>query len=560
MTVKKSQTLIKSTVFKSNLFKLVFTLALFFSSSFNYACGIATSSPHAERIGCNILLNGGNAFDAAIAVSLALGVAEPYGSGIGGGGFFLLKRNTDADFTFIDARETAPKNSYKVDYQTNQDYLKYGPLAIGTPGIPLALDHVFKNYSSLDINSLIYPSIELANQGFIIDTRFAKAIKRKKNHIFNNKNMKKIFIDRNGDLLDKGDLFLQKDLSGTLQFFADHGFDSFYDSSLTNKLVQSINVNGGILNHQDFKSYQIKLRKPIEFKINKSTINSANLPSSGGLILKQILKILESFSNESKFETEFNHLFIEAMKLAYQDRAFFLGDPDFNDIDVDYLGSQEHISKKIKKISFDKVIDPELFVDQNSKNNSDTTHFSIIDDKGNIVSATLSLNTSFGALFVPDGTGIFMNNHLDDFSFVNESNTYGLIGTHFNYLQPFKRPLSSMTPTVLEDDNSILVIGTPGGSRIISMVAQYLSHYLFFPNMPLENIINIPHIHHQYHPNKVFLEKSFNEKSEKVLLKKGHIIKKLNYNWGSIQIVYFRKNDGRIFVINDPRTQKGRIF
>jgi len=153
-----------------------------------------------------------------------------------------------------------------------------------------------------------------------------------------------------------------------------------------------------------------------------------------------------------------------------------------------------------------------------------------------------------------------MNNHLDDFSFENESNTYGLIGTHYNYLKPFKRPLSSMTPTVLEDDNSILVIGTPGGSRIISMVAQYLAHYLFFPNMSLEKIINIPHIHHQYHPNKVFLEKGFNEKSAQVLLKKGHSIKKLNYNWGSIQIVYFRKNDGKIFVINDPRTQKGRIF
>ena len=552
--------MIKFTVFKSNLIKLVFTLALFFSSSFNYACGIATSSPHAERIGCDILNNGGNAFDAAIAVSLALGVAEPYGSGIGGGGFFLLKRNTDADFTFIDARETAPQNSNKIDFQTNQDYLKYGSLAIGTPGIPLALDHIFKNYSSLEISSLINPSIELAKYGFKIDKRFAKAIQRKKNYIFNNKNIKKLFIDRNGDLLENGALFIQKDLSSTLQFFADHGFDSFYDSVLTNKLVQSISANGGILDHEDFRSYQIKLRKPIEFKINKSTINSANLPSSGGLILKQILKILESFSNEPKFETEFNHLFVESMKLAYQDRAFFLGDPDFNDIDVNYLGSQEHISKKIKKISFDKVTDPELFLDQNTKNNSDTTHFSIIDDKGNIVSATLSLNTSFGALFVPDGTGIFMNNHLDDFSFKNESNTYGLIGTHFNYLKPLKRPLSSMTPTVLEDDNTILVIGTPGGSRIISMVAQYLSHYLFFPNVSLENIINIPHIHHQYYPNKVFLEKSFNEKSAQLLLKKGHIIKKLNYNWGSLQIVYHRKKDGKTFVINDPRTQKGRIF
>ena len=560
MTVKTSQPLIKFSVFKSNLLKLVFTFALFYCASFNYACGIATSSLHAERIGCDILHNGGNAFDAAIAVSLALGVSEPYGSGIGGGGFFLLRRHTDTDFTFIDARETAPKNTNKIDYRKNQDYLKYGPLAIGTPGIPSALDHIFKNYSSLEINSLIYPSIKLANHGFEIDNRFEKAIQRKKNYILSDKNIKKLFVDKNGDLLKKGDQFLQKDLSRSLQFFADHGFESFYDSVLTDKLVKSIKVNGGIINHQDFKNYQIRLRKPIEFKINNSTINSANLPSSGGLILKQILKILESFSNSSKFKTEFNHLFIESMKLAYQDRAFYLGDPDFNDIDVDYLGSQEHISKKIKKINFDQVIDPELYENQNTKNNSDTTHFSIIDASGNIVSATLSINTSFGALFVPDGTGIFMNNHLDDFSFENESNTYGLIGSHFNYLKPFKRPLSSMTPTVLEDENSIIVIGTPGGSRIISMVAQYLAHYLFFPDLSLEKIINIPHIHHQYYPNKVFIEKSFNEKSALMLLKKGHMIKKLNYNWGSLQIVYYRKNDGKMFVINDPRTQKGRIF
>jgi len=552
--------LIKFSAFKSKLFKLVFSSALFFSSSFNYACGIATSSLHAERIGCDVLLKGGNAFDAAIAVSLALGVSEPYGSGIGGGGFFLLKKHTDADFTFIDARETAPKNTNKIDYRKNQDYLKYGPLAIGTPGIPSALDHIFKNYSTFKINSLIYPSIELANHGFEIDNRFAKAIQRKKKYILSNKNIKKLFVDKNGDLLKKGDLFVQKDLSRSLRFFADHGFESFYDSALTNKLVKSIKVNGGIINHQDFKNYQIRLRKPIEFNINKSTINSANLPSSGGLILKQILKILESFSNSPKFKTEFNHLFIESMKLAYQDRAFFLGDPDFNDIDIDYLGSQEHISKKIKKINFDKVIDPEVYENQKTKNDSDTTHFSIIDARGNIVSATLSINTSFGALFVPEGTGIFMNNHLDDFSFENESNTYGLIGSHFNYLKPFKRPLSSMTPTVLEDDNSIIVIGTPGGSRIISMVAQYLSHYLFFPNLSLEKIINISHIHHQYYPNKVFLEKSFNEKSAQILLKKGHITKKLNYNWGSLQIVHYRKSDGKIFVINDPRTQKGRIF
>ena len=237
MTVKTSQHLIKFIVLKSNLIKLSITFALFYCPSFNYACGIATSSLYAERIGCDILLNGGNAFDAAIAVTLALGVSEPYGSGIGGGGFFLLKRNSDDDFSFVDARETAPKNSNKIDYKNNQDYLKYGPLAIGTPGIPSALDHIFKNYSTLEITSLIYPTIELANQGFEIDNRFAKAIKRKKNYILSDKNIKKLFIDKNGELLETGGLFVQKDLSRTLQFLATHGFASFYDSELTNKLV-----------------------------------------------------------------------------------------------------------------------------------------------------------------------------------------------------------------------------------------------------------------------------------------------------------------------------------
>lgn len=521
------------------------------------ANAIASAHPLATDAGHEILTAGGNAFDAAIAVTAALAVVEPAGSGLGGGGFFLLHRAQDQFEVMIDAREKAPLAAHKDMYlDKNGHVIKgaswNGPLAAAIPGIPAALVHLAKKYGKLPLSQSLAPAIRYARNGFTIAENYRNKAKWRLKVFQKYPQTAAIFLDE-GELPKVGFLLKQSDLASTLQALT-KGKAGFYSGKIAQQLVSGTRAAGGIWTLEDLAQYQIIEREPITFNYKQARIVSAAPPSSGGIALATMLNILDGYDLDNMNAASRTHIIVEAMRRAYRDRSIYLGDPDFVRIPVEQLINQNYAAGLRASIRMDQATaSTSLPGFQLTSTGTDTTHFSIIDADGNRVAATLSINLPFGAAFVPPGTGVLLNDEMDDFSMKpGVPNAYGLIGNAANAIAPGKRPLSSMSPTFIETAEQVAVLGTPGGSRIITMVL--LGILEFIEGEPANSWVNNKRFHQQYLPDVIQHEKdTFNKETTIQLKKLGHILQEKSRPYGNMQAVLWNKKTGQIKAASDTR-------
>ena len=479
---------------------------------------VASSKQVASDVGIDILKRGGNAIDAAVAVAFALSVSHPSAGNLGGGGFMVINFS-DGHSTTIDFREVAPIKSHKDMYLDSEGNVISGlstlsALASGVPGSVFGLGYAHEKYGNLSWYDVLLPSVILAKFGFKLDAHNVSILNNPylKSKLSVDSYTKSIFTKNS--LFKINELFIQKDLAKTLNRIADYGYKEFYYGQTADMIVSFMNKNNGIISHEDLRTYSIVEAPPINFSYRNYNILSMPPSSSGGITLGIILNQLENFdfSNFSFHDASHVHLLAEVEKRAYADRHQYLGDMQFIDVPIDYLLSDTHANKLVDSIDFTKSSssdlfgDPELILDLESE---ETTHFSIVDSYGNAVSVTTTLNGWFGNGLCVEGAGFLMNNEMDDFSIKpGHPNMYGLIGSKANEIQPKKRMLSSMTPTIVtnSDGSPFLVLGSPGGSTIITTVAQIINNVIDF-NMEIKDAVERKRFHHQWIPNQIQIEK-----------------------------------------------------
>lgn len=520
---------------------------------------IASAHPLATKAGLAIIEKGGNAFDAAVTVSSVLAVVEPYGSGIGGGGFWLLHRAKDGYEVMLDGREKAPlaadKDMY-LDQQGNviKNLSLNGAKAAGIPGEPAALAWMAENMGKLPLSETLKPAIELAENGFEVDPIYKRMAGFRQTALLESEAANEIFL-RDDQVPEIGTIIKQPDLANTLKALAEKGKAGFYEGEVAEKLISGVKQAGGIWTHQDLSEYTVALREPIKINYRDLKITSANLPSSGGIVMAEILNMLHDEKLHDKSAIQQIHWIVEAMRRGYRDRAEYLGDSDFVNVPTERLISVDYAMGLKQSIRSDKATASKALAptyEEHAKG-TDTTHFSIIDQQGNRVAATLSINYPFGACFVPPGTGVLLNNEMDDFSIKpGEPNAYGLVGNAANAIEPGKRMLSSMSPTFVENAQRSAVIGTPGGSRIITMVLLGLLEFEQGANA--DTIVNAPRFHHQYLPDAIQVEPdAFNAELQAALTALGHELKVNDDTWGNMQIVIRDKKSGALSAASDKR-------
>ncbi len=521
---------------------------------------VASAHPLATAAGQEILEAGGNAFDAAIAVAATLGVVEPGGSGLGGGGFFLLNEGQTGRKRFIDAREKAPlqiRGQMFLDAEGKPDrqLLSSGPLAAGIPGVPAGLVYLAKNYAKLPLSQILQPAIRAARSGFVIDPRLAEIIKRREAHLSRYESTRAIWY-RDGKPLQQGDTLVQADLANALEKLAAFGRAGFYAGPIGDELIRSVRAAGGVWTQRDLDEYRVVERQPLILAYGDWQIVSAPPPSSGGLVLGEIFNMLGLMGYDQARGVERKHMLIEAMRRAYYDRARYMGDPDYVPVPSRQLLGKEHAQAWLqdyhpKRATPSKSLAPEPIASVGMGMN--TTHYSIIDTEGNRVAATLSLNYLLGSGFVAGGTGVLLNNEMDDFVVVpGVPNAYGLIGGEANLLEPGKRMLSSMTPTFLEGADRVAALGTPGGSRIISMVLLALLDLM--NGGTAESAVSLPRFHHQYLPDVVqFGPDALTDAEQKALKKRGHTLQEMGWDYGNMQLVQWDQSKNEVSAAADPR-------
>ena len=503
---------------------LILSSFFLFSCSDIYQPAVVSARKEATQIGLEIMKNGGNAYDAMIATHLALAVVHPTAGNIGGGGFFVY-HHKDGSSGSLDFREMAPGNAFKDMYLDENgdvipDMSTLGGAAVGVPGSISAIYEIHAKFGSLPIEDLFKPAIELANNGFIVTQKQSNSLTGK----FED------FVKVNGEesLYSKkyyeGDTIKNIKFAETLSKISKFGPEVFYGGEIGEMIVNSVNKIGGIMTLNDLENYESVWREPIKFKYKDLEIISMSLPSSGGILLGQMLKVIEDYDIKS-----FGHnspqtiqLLVEAERRAYADRSHFMGDPDYMNLPVYELMDKEYVVDRMKNFSWDKAT-PSSEVKHGNiivQESDETTHYSIIDKYGNSVSVTTTLNNSYGSkVFVEDG-GFFLNNEMDDFSSKpGHPNFYGLIGSEANSIQPGKRMLSSMTPSiVLKDNKPSLIVGTPGGSTIITSVLQTILNIYEF-DMSVQEAVNAPRFHHQWLPDVVIFEEGILDKEKDSILK-----------------------------------------
>ena len=527
---------------------------------------IATAHPLATTAGMQILEKGGNAFDAAVAITAVIGVVEPYGSGLGGGGFWLLHRQSDGHQVMVDGREKAPGAAHRDMYLDEQGNVRKGasingPLAAGIPGVPAAMVHIASKYGKLPLAVSLKPAIDIARNGFEVDEQYRRYAKLRLDTLREYPSAASIFLVNN-DIPPKGYLLKQPDLANTLESISNSGIAGFYEGELAKKLVDGIRKEGGIWSLEDLKTYNVVEREPIVANYHGMKIISASPPSSGGVALAGMVNMLSQYDMSQYSDADQKHLTIEIMRRAYRDRAEYLGDTDFVDVPIKKLTSIDHAKQLIKSIQMDQAApSSELKSFGNPTGaGSDTTHFSILDKEGNRVAATLSVNYLFGSCFVVPGTGFLLNDEMDDFSAKpGVPNAYGLVGAEANAIAPGKRMLSSMSPTFLENDRGVAILGTPGGSRIITMLLMGLLEYEKGANA--EQMVKRPRFHHQYLPDIVMYEHgAFSEDTEQELNLRGHVMKKQMSpygggfgHYGNMQAVVWDKKKAAVSAASDKR-------
>ena len=520
---------------------------------------IASAHPLATQAGLDMLEQGGNAFDAAIAVTATLAVVEPYSSGIGGGGFYLLHVADRDHDVMLDARETAPASAKQDQYldadgNLDRDISINSALAAGIPGIPAALDKLAREYGRLPLATTLAPAIEYAREGFAVTGRYRKLAGFRLEVMRRNERTAAIFL-QNNDVPEAGYIIKQPQLADTLETIASQGSEPFYHGELAERIVAGVNEQGGQWSLQDLADYTVKQRQPIVSSYHDIRIVSASPPSSGGIVLGQALNILENFDLDTMDEVTRKHVIIEAMRRAYRDRAAYLGDSDFVDVPVDRLLNKDYAAGLAIEIDLERATDSDSMPPFNSQNGvgENTTHFSVIDTEGNRVSATLSINLPFGNAMMAGDTGVLLNNELDDFALQPmEPNAYGLVGTQANAIAPGKRPLSSMTPTFLETDDKVALLGTPGGSRIISMVL--LGALEFAAGGLPSDWVSVPRYHHQYLPDVIQHEPDALAPDLMTALRAmGHSFKDVGRQYGNMQAILWHRPTNLVFAASDPR-------
>ncbi|RMG57473.1 MAG: gamma-glutamyltransferase [Gammaproteobacteria bacterium] len=519
---------------------------------------LATAHPLATAAGEEVLRAGGNAFDAAVAVTAALAVVEPYSSGLGGGGFYLLHRAADGREVMLDARERAPLAARRDMYLDEHGEVVpglslNGPLAAGIPGIPAALAHLARHYGRLPLARSLEPAIRLARQGFPVDEHYRRMARWRLEVLRASPDAAGIFLEDNR-VPEAGWILRQPELADTLQRIADSEAEDFYRGRLARWLVAGVREAGGIWSARDLEEYRVVERAPVRGTYRGLKIVSAAPPSSGGVVLIEMLHMLEHFDLSAVDEATRVHLLVEAMRRAYRDRAQYLGDPDFVEMPLERLLSRAYAARLAagidpKRATPSSALPPVVPQDGAGQ---DTTHFSIIDAEGNRVAATLSINYPFGSGFVAPGTGVLLNDEMDDFAArPGTPNVYGLVGAEANAIAPGKRMLSSMTPTFVEGPQGLSIIGTPGGSRIITMVL--LGVLGFADGLPATDIVALPRFHHQYLPDAIQLEpNALSAAVRKRLQAMGHRLAPQETPWGNMQLV-IRRPDGRLEAASDPR-------
>jgi gamma-glutamyltranspeptidase/glutathione hydrolase len=519
---------------------------------------IASAHPLATQAGMEILADGGNAFDAAVAVSAALAVVEPYSSGIGGGGFWLLHRARDRFEVMVDGRETAPLAARRdmyldADGEVIAELSVDGALAAGIPGEPAALVHIARHYGRLPLRRSLQPAIRLARKGFMVDEHYRKKAQFRLAALQNDPEAAEIFL-QDDDVPAVGRRIVQSDLAATLEAVARFGNAGFYRGPIARQLVDGVRAEGGIWTLEDLSQYRVVEREPLRGEFPGLRITSAAPPSSGGVALTAMLNMLAAFQLQDLDKATRTHVVIEAMRRAYRDRSLYLGDPDFVAVPVARLTSPGYADDLAKSIQLDRATPSLTLPGMNTATGGrDTTHFSILDGEGNRVAATLSINYPFGACVVPPGTGVLLNDEMDDFSAKpGVPNVYGLVGAEANAIAPGKRPLSSMTPTFVESEEGVAILGTPGGSRIITMVLLGILD-LAAGNKP-DSWVSLPRFHHQYLPDAVQYEPgAFDDGLIKALTARGHRLKLLGSTYGNMQAIYWDRKTGQVYPASDPR-------
>ncbi|WP_455200732.1 gamma-glutamyltransferase [Kaarinaea lacus] len=522
------------------------------------AAAIATAHPEATKAGHKILQEGGNAFDAAVAITASLAVVEPTGSGLGGGGFWLIHRESDKHQTMIDGREKAPKAAHRDMYLDEAGNVirglsMNGALSAGIPGTPAGMVHLARKYGRLPLAKSLQPAIEQARNGFKVTEHYQRMAKFRLEALRQSSAAAAVFL-QNNDVPELGYVIKQPDLANTLELIARQGKDGFYKGDLATKMVEGVQAAKGIWNMEDLADYRIVERQPIRGSYRGIAITTAAPPSSGGIALMTILNILSGFDLENFDNTTQKHLTVEAMRRAYRDRAVYLGDPDFIKIPKSRLIHPYYADGLRATINPEQATPSALLPGVSSPaKGQDTTHFSIIDKDGNRVSATLTINYPFGSCFVAPGTGVLLNDEMDDFSAKpGEPNAYGLVGAEANAIAPGKRPLSSMSPTFLENENGVVVLGTPGGSRIITMV---LLGILEFANGgDPQSIVSLHRYHHQFLPDHIQYEEDALSADEiDNLQQRGHRLKQTGGRYGNMQAVMWNKRKNILSAASDPR-------
>ncbi|WBX75219.1 gamma-glutamyltransferase [Tenacibaculum ovolyticum] len=491
---------------------------------------VVSARKEASKIGNDILKKGGNAFDAMAATELALAVAYPYAGNIGGGGF-MVYRNKNGEIGALDYREKAPIAATKKMYlDTNGNVIKHkstlGAMAVGVPGTIAGVFATHKKFGSLPISDILTPVIALAKKGVIVTKKQAYKIK-KHQPSFLKANKDSILFSKNWK---ENDTIKYNALANTLTRILENGRDEFYKGDTAKRLVKFMQENGGIITEEDLAKYEVKWRTPITFKYDDLRIISMSPPSSGGICLAQIMNAIEPY-NLDKFghnTTKTIQVVTEAERRAYADRSHFLGDPDFVKIPLKTLTSKEYIKERMNNFSFNKATSSKdvSYGSVEMVESNETTHYSIVDQFGNAVSATTTINAAFGSKLYCEDLGFFLNNEMDDFSSkAGTPNMFGLIGAKANEIAPEKRMLSSMTPTIVEKNGKLwMVVGTPGGSTIITSVLQTILNVHEF-KMGMQEAVNQPRFHHQWLPDVIMMEPNkFDTTVKQNLQKTGYIL------------------------------------
>ena len=523
---------------------------------------VVSTQAEASQVGLQVLQDGGNAIDAAVAVGYALAVSDPCCGNLGGGGF-MLARMADGTETFINFRETAPLKADRQLYQDENGNLieglsTEGYLAVGVPGTVKGLNYALEKYGTMQLDGVIEPAIDLAENGFVLQQGDVKIFGAGKKRL-RQPNVAEIFL-QDDRTYQAGDILVQADLANTLRAIADGGTEAFYQGEIAEKVVAASQENNGILSLEDFANYQVEEYVPVSCNYRDYRVISAP-PPGGGTTVCQMLNILSGYDLQQlgwRTPQSLHHLF-SSMLLAFGDRNRYLGDPEFVDNPVNKLLSPEYAADLREKIAFE-AIDPESVYTNIQREGSNTTHYSVVDKAGNVVAVTYTINSYFGAGVIAPGTGFLLNNEMDDFTTkLGEENQFGLRQGEANLIEPGKRPLSSMSPTIVtQDDGVYLVTGSPGGSTIPTTVLQVITNVIDY-GMKLNEAVNTPRLHYQGIPDRVLSEpQAISPETFRGLKLRGYSILPF-MKYGAAESILV-DSDGTITGVNDTRKPAGKAI